>query len=143
MSVEEELKKESLEYGVGAAGTATKDDPQVLLGAQAEGMFALVKQLVRASQPTRRFTFGRLLGVIATAMPFPSFRCDFGVIIKAEATNLGNIYIGDRNVTAAAGVRIGGFELDANQAIILPVRELSDLYMYDTPGGQYACFIAM
>ena len=141
---EDELRRKAAEdFDVGGAGTATPGDAQELLNTKLDGMFPLIKELVRQGQTTRRFLFGRLLGVIATAVQFPSFRCDFGVIIKAEGGNAAMIYIGDAGATAAAGLRVGGFELDANQAMIIPCRELSDLYMYDTPGGQYASYFAM
>ena len=140
---EEELRRKTAEGPVGVAGTLNVSELQSLFGAQADGMFNLVKELVRQGQTTRRFVFGRLRGDIATAVQFPSFRCDFGVIIKAEGGNAAMIHIGDAGATAAAGLRVGGFELDSNQAMIIPCRELSDLYMYDTPGGQYASYFAM
>lgn len=125
------------------SGTLTLEDPQVLLEEEVETLPELVKQLLRSTGTARRFIFGQLTGEEGIAVQFPSFRCDFGVIIKAHAGNAGMVYIGDENAIAAGGPRIGGFELDASEAIILPIRLLDDLYMFDTPGGQIASYFAM
>jgi hypothetical protein len=125
------------------AGTDFIGEEQTRLMNEMRDLLQSAKELVSKATPTRRFLFGRLLGVATTATRLPPFRCDWGVVIKAEGGNAGMAYIGDSSVTAGVGERVGGFELDANQAIILPIRELSDLYFYDTPGGQYVCYFAM
>ena len=125
------------------AGTDFIGEEQTRLMNEMKTLLESTRELVSKATPTRRFLFGRLLGVIATATQLPSFRCDWGVVIKAEGGNAGMAHIGDSSVTAGVGPRLGGFELDANQAIILPVRELSDLWFYDTPGGQYISYFAM
>ncbi len=102
----------------------------------------LLEELVRQGGTKRRFTHGRLLGVAGTAVPFPAFTCDFGVILKAEDGNADMVYIGDQGVTNVVAPG-GGFELDANQGIIIPIRLLSELFMYDVPGNQIISYFAM
>lgn len=138
-----ELERERRRARVALSGTETREEEQVLLEEEARSMLETMKELLRRSSTSRRFVYGQLTGIALAQVGFPTWRCDYGVIIKAHAGNAGMVYIGDSSVMNVGGLRVGGFELDANEAIILPVRVLEDLYMYDVPGGQLVSYIAM
>ena len=139
----ESFEKQRKRAQVGVDDTSTRKDPQELYQEPDNEIRGLLRQISRNMQPTRRFAYGQITGVEDVRGRFPSFICDYGVIIKAHQGHAFNIYVGDKNVDNVGGSMQGGFELDANQSIIIPIRQLQDLYYLDNAGGQLISWWAM
>lgn len=81
----------------------------------------------------------------ATAVQLPTLACR-EVHIKAQTGNAGNVYLGFSSaVTVAAGDTdtTTGYELDAGQEVIWPLKNLNELYMICNNAGDditYICF---
>jgi len=139
---EERLRLKRMET-VLMGSSLTINDVQTLVGDRADGIVGLINEIARNSGPARFYTNGQLTRATAGEVQFPKFTMTKGVIVKALGGNAGMVYVGAPGVLNAGGPGIGGFELDAGQAVILPLRLLEDLWLYDAAGGQIVCYFAM
>ena len=105
----------------------------------------VLEEISQSVRTSRQFRIGQL-DIDAAVEQLPAFRCLHGVVLKADNDNTGVIYVGDnaRMVAGAVdGLGLGGFELGAGDAVILPVRELSDLYAIASAANQYLNVVAV
>lgn len=76
-------------------------------------------------------TFGQYK-VTASAAPIGAGALSTGIVIKAKATNAGNVLIGGAGVTAAADGTGAGFILEPGEGITINVTNISAIYAVGT-----------
>ena len=74
----------------------------------------------------------------AEALVASSTKIRQGVYIKALEGNSGTVYVGDSDVSSS-----NGYELAAGDVVFLAVRDLADIYLDVSSGGEGASFLAV
>lgn len=72
-----------------------------------------------------------------------SFACKFGVIVKADITNTGIIYVGNSDVTAGTTAGTDGFPLSAGETLTLEVNNPNLLYAIASANNQIIYWTAV
>jgi len=85
------------------------------------------------------FSHGQVdVGTSAVQLTSSSTPCKFGVVIKADDDNSGNVYIGGSGVTTS-----NGFRLKAGQGISFEIDDASKVYAIADSTGQKVHWIAV
>jgi len=85
------------------------------------------------------FSHGQVdVGTSAVQLASSSTPCKFGVVIKADDDNSGNVYVGGSGVTTS-----DGFRLSAGQGITLEIDDASKIYVIADSSGQKVYWIAI
>ena len=80
----------------------------------------------------------KTVAAAGTAEAVVSSETDYNMVqINALPTNTGNVYIGDSSVSSSTG-----YVLDAGDTIILPIKDLSTIYVDADTAGEGISWIA-
>ena len=72
-----------------------------------------------------------------------SITCKYGVQIKADDDNTGDLYIGNSDVTAGTTAATDGFRLKPGQGLFVPVDNANKVYAIASANNQKAWFLAI
>jgi len=85
------------------------------------------------------FSHGQVdVGTSAVQLTTSATPCKFGVVVKADDDNSGNVYVGGSGVTTSNGFRLG-----AGQGISLEIDDASKIYVIADSSGQKVHWIAI
>jgi hypothetical protein len=102
-------------------------------------LLVLTNAVKKALEGMKTITGQGTVAIPRTAVELVSTIPTYAVIIKANSTNTGDIYIGDRGVSAASG-----YIMNPGDAIALPVdNKLKSIWMDVANAGDGASWIAM
>ena len=78
----------------------------------------------------------------AEVLTATSFFCQHGVLLKADSTNAGIIYVGLSDVTAGTASATDGFPLSAGDTLFVEVANPNLLYVFASTTNQVIYWIA-
>ena len=95
--------------------------------------------------PSGVLTSGRLINIGTTALQITqdNIICAFGVVVKANRNNEGNVYVGPKGVTIGVGPATDGLELCPGEAVFIEVDNASKIYVIALAYSQQISFIAV
>ena len=86
-------------------------------------------------------TGSRIIGASAVQLfPGDAYPVAKGAQLKADADNMGTIYIGVKGVTAGTVAATDGFPLDASEGLHIPIDDLSRIYAIASTADQKLFF---
>lgn len=79
----------------------------------------------------------------AEALTSTSFKPQRGVLIKADSSNTGIVYVGLSDVTAGSESTTDGIPLEAGESIEIEIDDISNLYTIGSANNQKVYWMAV
>lgn len=94
--------------------------------------------------PVGEFTTGAKssIGTSAVQITTSDIKCIFGVLVKADDDNSGDVYIGPKGVTAGTADATDGIRLKAGDSVFIEIDNANKVYAIGSAAGQKVYFVA-
>lgn len=84
------------------------------------------------------------IGTTAVQLTTSSITCGKGVVVKADASNSGFVYVGSSSsVTAGSADATDGFQIAAKEGVVVEVDNPNKIYVIGSAAGQKVYWLAV